>query len=231
MAFLVTHIPGVSYCGLSDIEARSLSPFPEAIHVAEDSFLKQAAPGLKLDDIPDKLIASDIGGDCSQSKPVDGRRSPRHAISASGEVVEPRSRTRLGCRATDLSAGGCYLDMINPFPVGTDVHLRFASDGRIFQTEAHVLYATPGMGMGVAFTKTAPSHQAVLTDWMRALGDDAPLPEATSGDFDFEAEISPTIAPSVSALVTELVALLARKKLLTDAEAQDFKKKLSQASG
>ena len=160
----------------------------------------------------------------------DGRSSPRHTVSLAAEVVEPRSRARLTCRATDLSMGGCYMDMINPFETGTDVHLRLVSGGKAFQAEARVLYATPGMGMGLAFTRMTPAHLEVLSGWMREMGrETAPAPPPQHADetgFDFEAQTKPAAAGNLRAIVAEMVTLLARKRILTDAEAAEFHKKL-----
>src|SRR5580692_4207553 len=47
------------------------------------------------------------------------RRSPRFPFIASAQVVETRTEARLQARTSDLSREGCYLDMLNPLPIGT----------------------------------------------------------------------------------------------------------------
>ena len=94
-------------------------------------------------------------------------------FSALAEVIEPRPRTRLTCRATDLSLGGSYADTISPFAVGTAVLVRLSCEGRSFQTGARVTYALNGMGMGLAFTPEMPAEQAAaLHSWIAELSGD-----------------------------------------------------------
>jgi len=49
----------------------------------------------------------------------DRRRATRYSFSATAEVLEIASGTRVSARAADLSMNGCYLDTLNPFAVGS----------------------------------------------------------------------------------------------------------------
>jgi hypothetical protein len=78
--------------------------------------------------------------------------------------------------------------------------------------------------MGLAFTGTATDQEATLLDWMSELGGDSPIerqgkaaPEIKSGE-----ETPLARALSLKEVVQELVALLLRKKILTEAEAARF---------
>jgi PilZ domain len=55
------------------------------------------------------------------------RRSPRYFFFASAELTEENSQIRVPSRVSELSLHGCYLDMMNPFPVDTVVHLTIES--------------------------------------------------------------------------------------------------------
>jgi len=46
------------------------------------------------------------------------RRTPRYTFIASAELIEEASDVRIATRVSELSLYGCYLDMMNPFPVG-----------------------------------------------------------------------------------------------------------------
>jgi hypothetical protein len=84
------------------------------------------------------------------------RGYPRYPFSASAEAVHIQADTRLSGRVSDLGRGGCYVDTINPFPVGADVKIRIVKDNASFVPPAQVVYASSGMGMGLAFTKIDP---------------------------------------------------------------------------
>ena len=52
------------------------------------------------------------------------RRSLRFPFTASVEATESTSGTRVMGRTSDLSLGGCYIDSISPFAVGTIATIR-----------------------------------------------------------------------------------------------------------
>ena len=194
----------------------------------EEKLLNQAAPGQKTKESAKNPDGCD---DTSRRGLAERRNSMRQAVSASAELIESRSRTRLAGRATDLSPGGCYVDTVSPFPVGTTVHLRLTSEGRMVQAQARVLYATSGMGMGLAFTNVDSKSAAILADWLRELSDEQiPAPGVDNEAFyDSRAQGKPQAANSLHQIVEELLSLLARKHLLTESEARDLQKKLSDA--
>ena len=47
------------------------------------------------------------------------RRTPRYMFIASAELLEPKTDVRIATRVSELSIYGCYMDMLNPFPVDT----------------------------------------------------------------------------------------------------------------
>jgi Ribonuclease G/E len=100
---------------------------------------------------------------------VERRRSPRYPFIAAVEVVELASGTKLRARTSDLSIGGCFLDMPNPSPRGTEIHVRISHAGGIFTARGRVVFVVPNMGMGVAFTNVDGSQAAVLQDWLTNL--------------------------------------------------------------
>src|SRR5256885_16783608 len=74
------------------------------------------------------------------------RRHSRFAFSAAAEVVEIGSSARIQGRISDLARGGCYVDVISPFAVGSEVTIRIVVDSRTLTAEARVVFAAPGMG-------------------------------------------------------------------------------------
>jgi hypothetical protein len=161
--------------------------------------------------------------------PAEDRRStPRYCVSADGEMIDMRSGTRISGRTSDLSKGGCYLDCISLFPVGTSVRIRVAEHHRAFKACAKVVSGTHGLGMGVMFTAVEPEQATVLDKWISELDtvahhDFEPLlPENHNGN----GASSPVSAHDKSYILGELILTLMRKQVLTDAEGKSFLQKL-----
>lgn len=76
------------------------------------------------------------------------------------------SNTRLLARVSEIGTGGCYVDAMNSFPVGTLVSVRISRDRGAFEAQAKVVYSDPTMGMGIAFTEVAPAQRLTLEDWL-----------------------------------------------------------------
>jgi hypothetical protein len=168
------------------------------------------------------------------ASPTERRAHARHLFSALAEVIEPRTRTRLTCRATDLSFGGIYVDTISPFQVGTQVLVRLTSEGHIFNIGARVTYALNGMGMGLAFAPDMSAGQAdVLRSWIAELSGD--LLAAATIDFDaVTAVLKPTERSSavdetqkLRDVTQGLVEMLLHKQILTESEASALRSKLA----
>src|SRR6266404_3230401 len=97
------------------------------------------------------------------------RRAPRYPIIAHAEITEIASETKLSARTSDLSAGGCFLDMINPSPEGTEIVVRISRADTTFTARGKVVFLFPNMGMGVMFTSVPASQQAVVEKWLEEL--------------------------------------------------------------
>ncbi len=96
------------------------------------------------------------------------RAAPRYPLILAAEIKVEASGTTAAARTSDISCTGCYLDTLNPLPVGTLVILRLTHGGEQFATHARVVYEIPGMGMGVAFVDVAAPQQAILERWLAA---------------------------------------------------------------
>jgi hypothetical protein len=94
------------------------------------------------------------------------RRTPRYLFIASAEMHDEKSDVRVATRVSELSAHGCYLDMMNPFPPGSMIRLKIFAGDLTFQSKAKVIYATQNMGAGVAFIDLDTQNEAILTKWM-----------------------------------------------------------------
>jgi hypothetical protein len=90
----------------------------------------------------------------------------RCPLVASAEVTDLHSGTRLSARISELSVGGCYVDVLAPFPEGTLVKLRIIRDQGVFATNGKVVYTHANFGMGVAFTDLTFDQRSILEAWI-----------------------------------------------------------------
>jgi c-di-GMP-binding flagellar brake protein YcgR len=90
-----------------------------------------------------------------------GRNSPE------AEKDDPPIR----CQLTDLTLGGCYLDIASPFPVSTRVTISMRASGTELRTEGVVRVMHPEKGMGVEFSQATPEHRALLEKFLGLLTD------------------------------------------------------------
>ncbi len=82
------------------------------------------------------------------------------------------------CRLTDLSLGGCYLEIASPFPMGTRVTLSMRAAGVELRAEGVVRVMHQDRGMGVEFTQTTGQRREVLEKFLEVLtGNRDLLPE------------------------------------------------------
>ncbi len=74
---------------------------------------------------------------------------------------------QIAVRVSELSLGGCYLDMMNPLPMGTLVRVKISAGVDFFESKAEILYslAHPG-GVGMRFIDVEPQYLAVLQGWL-----------------------------------------------------------------
>jgi hypothetical protein len=94
------------------------------------------------------------------------RRDARRHFTATVEAVESKSQTRIQGRTSDLSRGGCYLDTITSFPVGSILKIRILKGTRSFEAPAEVVYSLVGMGMGVKFIYADPNQLRISDELM-----------------------------------------------------------------
>jgi hypothetical protein len=97
------------------------------------------------------------------------RRFPRYQFIAEAEVTEMATETTLGAKTGDLSLGGCFLDMLNPPPEGTEIRVRVWHANKTFTAMGRVVFVFPNMGLGVVFTSVKADQSTVLQEWVSEL--------------------------------------------------------------
>jgi hypothetical protein len=94
------------------------------------------------------------------------RRTPRYQFDATAEITDEKENARTSSRVTDLSLQGCYVEMPNPFPHGTNVLVEIYTENEFLEAHATVAYREPKLGMGLTFNDMQPYFAGVLNKWL-----------------------------------------------------------------
>jgi PilZ domain len=158
--------------------------------------------------------------------PEERRRNLRFPFSATVEAIENQSGTKIVGRTSDLGLGGCYVDTISPFPVGTEAKIRITRDNESFDAQAKVVFSMVGMGMGLAFVSAQPKQVRLFQRWVQEIsGQPVAAPEASAqrAQESPQAEETQTLK---NVVLSDLIMTLMQKKVLTEMEGKDLLRKL-----
>ena len=89
------------------------------------------------------------------------RKHPRFTVSVPVEVHAEGSDTPIRCTTSDLSLGGCYIESMYPFPVGSILDLRLQLENTLL-IQARVVTSYPQVGNGMEFVRMLPEDRAEL---------------------------------------------------------------------
>jgi CheY-like chemotaxis protein len=106
-----------------------------------------------------------------RSEPGNRRGQTRYACRLGAEVYKRGSAVRNYCHLSDLSPGGCYLEMPVAFPTGTQVEITVRTHDMKLRVSGEVRASHPGSGMGISFRlNTKDERQGVqqLIDFVAA---------------------------------------------------------------
>ena len=154
-----------------------------------------------------------------ESRTGDGserRATARFPFTATAEVFELCSQTRIAGRSSDLGPNGCYVDSISPFSEGTAVRLCLENGSRKFEAMARITYCHPSMGMGMMFTEIKPENLRVLQTWIAELSGQTP-PDFDAAPGESEASMSAEMV-TLRQVLNELIILMVRKKHISENE-------------
>lgn len=95
------------------------------------------------------------------------RRAARYPFIAMAEITDEQENARTSSQVSDLSLHGCYVEMMNPFPHGTNVLIEIYTETEFLETNATVARFEPKHGMGLTFEVIPPHFASVLSKWLR----------------------------------------------------------------
>lgn len=158
------------------------------------------------------------------------RKIPRYVVNADSEVEEPNVRAKITGRMTDLGLGGCYVDALTSFPVGTLVMVRMTREDLPFEAGAKVVFSKPGLGMGLAFSDLEPEQQTILSQWISELSGCPPAQNPQLAKSPPPNLFEGTEKGGNREVLHNLVKILMRKGMLTQSEFEDLLRELEKDS-
>lgn len=170
-------VPKTSRRLLSDYLGATLpqatEPFPDVtVEVEEPLALDPVAVGAERqqENIQTRATDSEAGARL-RSEPDNRRIQTRYACRLGAEVYRTGINVPTHCCLTDLSSGGCYLEVPIPFPQGSSVEITVRTHEMKLRLRGFVQTSHPGYGMGIAFELKAKDERdqvKKLTDFVSA---------------------------------------------------------------
>ena len=203
----------------------------------------------------DESQAENAGPPAAESRPGNGtaaaneerRGFPRHTCRIEALVAIEGTDMNSPAIASDISLGGCYLEMLSPFPVNSLIELTMNPSNATLRVHGQVRTSQNGMGMGISFAGLTPGNFEKLRRLAPPEGS-APNPakaaspppaQDNESEFELQHERSrpaPTAAtksvvvgqPSAADALEAVVRVLFRKGVLSRSEvAEELRKLLS----
>lgn len=119
---------------------------------------------------PETAIVEEIAPPATKTEDPNNRRSQtRYNCRIGAEVYRTGTSVPNHCCLTDLSSGGCYLEVSLPFPQGSSVEILVRTYELKLRLRGTVQASHPGYGMGVAFelkTKEEQANVKKLTEYV-----------------------------------------------------------------
>jgi hypothetical protein len=146
------------------------------------------------------------------------REVRRYPFVCPAELIDLDGSTRISARTTDISERGCYIDTLNPFPVGTRVRLLLTKNDQRVEFRAKVTSCHMGSGMGLLFERLSPAQRKTVTSWSEGA--------SSLAETSFSAPASAGVSQSASRknvlFAQKLVKALEGKGILSPSEAGEL---------
>jgi hypothetical protein len=97
------------------------------------------------------------------------RLSPRYPVVVDVELTDVQSQAQIRGGTKELSLFGCGVDTPQRFPQGATLRIKLSHRGAGIVAHGKVVYASPELGMGLAFTRIDPEDELILQGWIAEL--------------------------------------------------------------
>ena len=85
------------------------------------------------------------------------------------EAPPPNPEPLSNCKLSDLSLNACYVETESPFPIHTEIDVRFQAAEMEIHADGLVRVMHPGRGMAVEFTSTSGEHRQNIEQFISVL--------------------------------------------------------------
>ncbi len=101
------------------------------------------------------------------------RVNPRFPFFAEAEATLGDG-SAVAAQVSELSSAGCYIDTLQPIPIGTELRLRISDGLQTCELPGRVIYLHSGYGMGifglgVVFQRAEAEELSAVNSWLREL--------------------------------------------------------------
>lgn len=94
---------------------------------------------------------------------------PRYSVQVQIELREDGNDVPMRANTTDLSRGGCYVEMMMTLPVGTNVAATLWVSDCSVRMRGRVVTCHPRFGNGIKFLEFKDSGEKVLAQYLDAI--------------------------------------------------------------
>jgi hypothetical protein len=99
----------------------------------------------------------------------DRRVHPRLKCTNSVEIYPAGAPAPIRSRTSDISLGGCFLEMPNPLPKGTQIRIALWVKEFKLWANGEVVTSTPGFGIGIKFTSITEQDRNQLKQFLESM--------------------------------------------------------------
>ena len=149
----------------------------ESLQLAGSAVAEQTHGSLQTEHYAREQGSSQTPSESAKENDANNRRTQtRYNCRIGAEVYHAGTSVPNHCCLTDLSSGGCYLEVSLPFPMGSSVEILVRTYELKLRLSGTVQASHPGYGMGVAFDlKTKEEQLSVkrLIDFVAATEPDS----------------------------------------------------------
>ena len=99
----------------------------------------------------------------------DRRLHPRYTVQVQIELHQEGNDVPMRLATTDLSRGGCYIELLMPLPIGTHIQATLWLDGQPIVIRGRVVTCHPQYGNGMMFEKFEGQAEQLLYQYLDAI--------------------------------------------------------------
>jgi hypothetical protein len=99
----------------------------------------------------------------------DRRQHPRYTVQVPIEIRQEDSDLPMRLETTDLSRGGCYIQLISTLPLGARMHVTLWLGGYPVVIQGRVVTRHPQFGNGIMFLEFEGEGDQLLNRYLEAI--------------------------------------------------------------